>query len=53
MGAESLGEQPQRDRLAEPGLAGDEREAALARQVLDAPAEVVELGSKAQRFGEE
>src|SRR6266702_4234060 len=44
MCSEPLGEQPERDRFAEPRLAGDECEAALARQVLDAPAEVLELG---------
>ena len=51
MGSEALGEQPQRDRLAESRLTGDQCEAALARQVLDAPAEVFELGGDEQRFG--
>ena len=43
---EPLGEQAQGDGLAGAGIAGDEREAALAHQVLDAPAEVFEPGAR-------
>jgi hypothetical protein len=42
--AEFVGEQSQGHRLAGTGLSGNESETALAHLVLDAPAEVVELG---------
>ena len=49
---EPLGEQAQHDALAGAGLAGDEREAALAHvALLDAPAEGLDLGRREQRLG--
>jgi hypothetical protein len=47
---ESLGEDAQRDRLAGAGSAGDEREAALASELLDPPAERLDARRDAQRL---
>src|SRR5205807_5052655 len=48
--AEPLGEDAQRNRLAGAGCAGDEGKAALANQLLDAPAERLDAPRDMQRL---
>jgi hypothetical protein len=49
-GRELLGQQAQRGALAGADVAGDEREAAVHDEVLDAPCEVLDAGGLAQRL---
>ncbi len=51
VGGELVDQQPEGDRLAEAGVAGDEGEAALAGEVVGAPAEVFDLGGEEERLG--
>jgi hypothetical protein len=49
---EPLGQDAEHHALAGPGVAGNKREAAFANQsLLDTPAEALDLGHGAQRFG--
>src|SRR5262249_10785411 len=48
---EPLDQEPQGDALADAGLAGDEREAALAGEVLDPPAKALHRRREPQRLG--
>src|SRR5260221_10503843 len=50
LGAEPLRENAQRDRLAGAGRAGDEGEAALADELLDAPAERLDASADVERL---
>ena len=50
LSAEPLRENTQRDRLASAGRAGDEGEAALADELLDAPAERLDASADVERL---